>query len=115
MIDNMIEYINDDKGIPNIPYDIECDMNIFSSYEAWINVPISQEHRAALIDKGSEYGKASYEKWVQQNIINMININKDDNDARSEDRSDDGGVNKSDNNLALASDPDSLAPHNEEL
>lgn len=111
MIDNMIEYINDDKGIPNIPYDIECDMNIFSSYETWINVPISQEHRAALIDKGSEYGKANYEKWVQQNIINIKNADN----ANTTNNTEDVGDNRGDNNLVLASDPDSLAPHNEEL
>jgi hypothetical protein len=90
-------------------------MNIFSSYEAWINVPISQEHRAALIDKGSEYGKANYEKWVQQNIINIKNDDNADNADNAEDVDDNGDDNRSDNNLVLASDPDSLAPNNEEL
>ena len=66
MMDNMVSYINDEKAIPYIPYDIECDMNIFNSYEAWINVPISQEHRAMLIDTGVEYAKSDYEKWLQK-------------------------------------------------
>ena len=115
MIDNMIDYINDKKFIPIIPYDIECDMNIFSSYETWINVPISQECRAILIDKGSEYGKASYEKWVQQNIINIKKDGNDDNDDNTQHGDGGGDDNRSDNNLVLASDPDSLAPNNEEL
>ena len=118
MIDNMIDYINDDKCIPYIPYDIECDMNIFSSYETWINVPISQEYRAILIDKGSEYGKANYEKWVQQNIINTNNDNNDNNeinDTRIENISDDRDANNIDNNLALASENNSLAFYNKEL
>ena len=104
MIDNIFDYINDNDIIPNIPYDIECDMNIFNSYETWINVPISQEHRAALIDKGSEYGKSNYEKWIQQNIINIKN---DENTESCQ--------SGSDNNIILDSDPASLARHNEEL
>jgi predicted patatin/cPLA2 family phospholipase len=83
MIDNMISYINDEKGIPNIPYDIECDMNIFSSYETWINVPISQEYRATLIDKGSEYAQTYYEKWRQENLVSIVANDDDDNVAHS--------------------------------
>jgi hypothetical protein len=118
MIDNMIDYINEEKCIPIIPYDIECNMNIFSSYETWINVPISHECRAFLINKGSEYGKLNYEKWVQQNIININNDDNDDNDdndERSEDLGDNGGDNKSDNNIALALESNSLRLQTEEL
>jgi len=69
MLNNAFDYINNERAIPYIPYGIECDMNIFSDYETWINVPISQECRAVLIDTGANCGKSSYEKWVQQNIV----------------------------------------------
>ena len=107
MIDNMIDYVNDEKGIPDIPYDIECDMNIFSSYETWISVPISQEIRAALIDKGSEYAKTYYEKWIQENID--TSLIKDENLVNNIVK------NGNDNNIVLAAKPDSIAIHNEEL
>ena len=107
MIDNMIDYINDEKVIRDIPYDIECDMNIFSSYETWINVTISQELRAALIDKGSEYAKTYYERWRQENIDTTLT--KDNNVV------DNIVKNVNDNNIVLAAKPDSIALHNKEL
>ena len=67
MIFNMIDYINCEKNIPHIPYDIECDMNIFSDYESWVNIVISTEHRNILLERGASYAKTYSEKWIQQN------------------------------------------------
>jgi hypothetical protein len=82
-------------------------MNIFSSYETWINVPISQELRAALIDKGSEYAKTYYERWRQENIDTTLTNDNNvvDNIVK----------NVNDNNIVLAAKPDSIALHNKEL
>ena len=105
MLNNAVDYINNERAIPYIPYGIECDMNIFSDYETWINVPISQEHRAMLIDTGIEYAKSDYEKWIQQ---------QQQQEQKMDDCVEDG-----DNTTTLTSEPnhdcETIRDNNEEL
>ena len=69
MINNMIVYINDEDANKDIPYQVECDIEILNNYEIWINIHESQEYRIILIDAGLCYGKMNYEKWIEKNMI----------------------------------------------
>lgn len=52
---NIYNKISDELTQEAIPYHIEIDMNIFTSYEGWIQVPFSSEHRNMLIMLGVKY------------------------------------------------------------
>ena len=49
---NFFNRINDELIIIKIPYQVICKMNICSTYDAWIQIPFSSEHRNMLITHG---------------------------------------------------------------
>jgi predicted patatin/cPLA2 family phospholipase len=61
---NIFNRINDELVLEKIPYEVVCDMGIFTTYESWTSVPYSSEYRNNLI----EYGKKSAEEVFHQFI-----------------------------------------------
>lgn len=61
---NMFNRINDELLLQNIPYQIECNMNIFTTYDTWMQVPFSSEYRDNLIKYGKKIAEETYEKFI---------------------------------------------------
>jgi NTE family protein len=61
-----METISDEKHLENIPFEIDCDMTKYSNYEGWINVALSSDHRAELINYGIECSKTFYESFLEK-------------------------------------------------
>lgn len=49
----LLDGIDDHNEVETIPYDIECDMDIFNNYDEWFNVFTISEKRKKLIDIGT--------------------------------------------------------------
>jgi predicted patatin/cPLA2 family phospholipase len=56
----LLDVIGDHCKQEHIPYDIECDMNIFNNYNEWFNVFSISEKRRILIDNGFDIGKEKH-------------------------------------------------------
>jgi len=61
---NILNHINDEYILEKIPYEIICNMNIISSYDSWIQVPFSSEHRAKLINYGVEISEKKLDEFL---------------------------------------------------
>jgi predicted patatin/cPLA2 family phospholipase len=61
---NILNHINDEYILEKIPYEIICNMNIVSSYDSWIQVPFSSEHRAKLINYGVELSEKKLDEFL---------------------------------------------------
>ncbi len=61
---NIFDIISDKFEIENIPYQIECDMSVFTTYDAWTQVPYSSEHRNNLIMYGAKVAENLYKSFV---------------------------------------------------
>jgi hypothetical protein len=61
-----MEKVSDEKHLEDIVFQIECDMTEYSNYEGWINVAISSEHRANLINYGIECSKNIYDSFLKK-------------------------------------------------
>ncbi len=69
IMNNIFNVICDTTKIQKIPYEIECDMDIYNNYEEWINVSLSAEQRAALIHIGIKYAEEKYPSFIQDDIL----------------------------------------------
>lgn len=71
IIKKAMETISDEKKLESIPFELECDMAKYSNYDGWVNVALSSEHRANLINYGIECSKNNYESFLkkQQEVI----------------------------------------------
>jgi predicted patatin/cPLA2 family phospholipase len=56
--------INDEYLLEKIPYEVVCDMSVFTTYDAWTQVPYSSEHRNNLIVYGVKVAEDLYESFV---------------------------------------------------
>jgi hypothetical protein len=70
--------ISDEYFLEKIPYQIDCDMSVFTTYDAWIQVPYSSEHRNNLITYGAKVAEDLYESFVSRRDSL---IEQQDNDA----------------------------------
>ena len=75
----ILDKIGDHGSIETIPYDIECDMNIFNNYDEWFSVFNLTEKRTLLIENGyniaSEfYSSLSKEQEHQHKTITSISM-----------------------------------------
>jgi hypothetical protein len=70
--------INDEYFLEKIPYEVVCNMNIFTTYDAWIQVPYSSEHRNNLITYGIKVAEDLYESFISHRDSL---IEQQDNDA----------------------------------
>jgi len=62
--DNIFNIISDELKKEKIPYQIECDMGVFTTFDAWTQVPYSSEHRNNLIVYGAKVAENLYESFV---------------------------------------------------
>jgi hypothetical protein len=67
---NIFDIITDERILEKIPYQIECDMNIFTTFDSWVQVPFSADHRIKLLTHGIE----SAEKMIGQFISHRDSI-----------------------------------------
>ena len=70
---NILNHINDEYILEKIPYEIICNMNIVSSYDSWIQVPFSSEHREKLINYGVEISEKKLEEFLLHRDENKNN------------------------------------------
>ena len=56
--------ISDEYFLEKIPYEVVCNMNIFTTYDAWTQVPYSSEHRNNLITYGVKVAEDLHESFV---------------------------------------------------
>jgi len=61
---NIFNRINDELLLETIPYEVVCNMNIFTSYDAWTQVPFSSEHRNNLILYGIKIAEDIHETFI---------------------------------------------------
>lgn len=61
---NIYNRITDQCYLETIPYQIDCDMNIFTTVDSWVQVPFSMEHRIKLLSHGAETAEKCIEKFV---------------------------------------------------
>ena len=50
--------------LEKIPFQVVCDMNVFTTYDAWTQVPYSSEHRNNLITYGEKIAEDLHESFV---------------------------------------------------
>jgi predicted acylesterase/phospholipase RssA len=63
---NIFNRINDELLLETIPYEVVCNMNIFTSYDAWTQVPFSSEHRNNLILYGIKIAEDIHETFISR-------------------------------------------------
>jgi len=61
----ILDGIDDHNEIESIPYDIECDMDVFNSYDEWFNVFTIAEKRKKLIDMGIDAAIEMYPSFME--------------------------------------------------
>jgi hypothetical protein len=73
--------INDEYLLEKIPYEVVCDMNIFTTYDAWTQVPYSSEHRNNLIVYGAKVAEDLHESFIShrdslsEEPVNDVSVN----------------------------------------
>jgi hypothetical protein len=63
---NIFNRINDELVLETIPYEVVCDMNVFTTYDAWTQVPFSSEHRNNLILYGIKIAEDIHETFISR-------------------------------------------------
>jgi predicted acylesterase/phospholipase RssA len=61
---NIFNRINDELILEKIPYEVICNMGVFTTYDAWTQVPFSSEHRNNLILYGIKIAEELYETFI---------------------------------------------------
>ena len=75
---NIFNRINDELALEQIPYQVVCNMNIFTTYDSWTQVPFSSEHRSNLISYGIKTAEEKYESFVAHRDSLSIDHKNDD-------------------------------------
>ena len=75
---NIFNRISDELVLKKIPYEIVCNMNIFTTYDSWTQVPFSSEHRSNLISYGIKTAEENYESFVSHRDSLSAPPNNDD-------------------------------------
>jgi predicted acylesterase/phospholipase RssA len=61
---SIFDHINNEDMLEKIPFQVVCDMSVFTTYDAWTQVPYSSEHRNNLITYGEKIAEDLYESFV---------------------------------------------------
>jgi predicted patatin/cPLA2 family phospholipase len=61
---NIYNRITDQSHLEIIPYQIDCNMNIFTTVDSWVQVPFSIDHRIKLLSHGVEAAEKCIEKFI---------------------------------------------------
>jgi predicted patatin/cPLA2 family phospholipase len=64
----LLDGIDDHNRIEIIPYDIQCDMDIFNNYDEWFDVFTISEKRVKLIDNGINIATEIYPSFIDTGI-----------------------------------------------
>lgn len=64
----LLDGIDDHNRIEIIPYDIQCDMDIFNNYDEWFDVFTISEKRVKLIDNGINIATEIYPSFIDIGI-----------------------------------------------
>jgi predicted patatin/cPLA2 family phospholipase len=64
----LLDGIGDHNRIEIIPYDIQCDMDIFNNYDEWFDVFTISEKRVKLIDNGINIATEIYPSFIDIGI-----------------------------------------------
>jgi hypothetical protein len=75
---NIFNRINDELVLEKIPYEVVCNMNIFTTYDCWTQVPFSSEHRSNLISYGIKKAEENYESFVAHRDSLSVEHKNDD-------------------------------------
>lgn len=75
---NIFNRINDELVLEQIPYQVVCNMNIFTTYDSWTQVPFSSERRSNLISYGIKTAEENYESFVTHRDSLSIEHKNDD-------------------------------------
>lgn len=61
---NIFNRINDELLLETIPYEVVCNMNVFTTYDSWTQVPFSSEHRNNLILYGIKIAEEIHATFI---------------------------------------------------
>lgn len=75
---NIFNRVSDELVLKKIPYEIVCNMNIFTTYDSWTQLPFSSEHRNNLISYGIKTAEENYELFVSHRDSLSAPPNNDD-------------------------------------
>jgi predicted acylesterase/phospholipase RssA len=75
---NIFNRVSDELVLKKIPYEIVCNMNIFTTYDSWTQLPFSSEHRNNLISYGIKTAEENYESFVSHRDSLSAPPNNDD-------------------------------------
>lgn len=75
---NIFNRISDELVLEKIPYEVVCNMNIFTTYDSWTQVPFSSEHRINLISYGIKTAEENYESFVAHRDSLSVEHKNDD-------------------------------------
>ena len=75
---NIFNRVNDELVLKKIPYEIVCNMNVFTTYDSWTQLPFYSEHRNNLILYGIKTAEENYESFVSHRDSLSAPPNNDD-------------------------------------
>jgi hypothetical protein len=75
---NIFNRVNDELVLKKIPYEIVCNMNVFTTYDSWTQLPFFSEHRNNLILYGIKTAEENYESFVSHRDSLSAPPNNDD-------------------------------------
>jgi hypothetical protein len=61
----LLDDIGDHRKVESIPYDVECDMNIYNSYDEWFNLFSVSEKRVNMIEAGINIAAEIYPSFLE--------------------------------------------------
>ena len=62
----LLDNIGDHSKVESIPYNIECDMNIYNSYDEWFNLFSVPEKRVNMIEMGINIAAEIYPSFLEK-------------------------------------------------
>ena len=80
---NIFNRINDELILEKIPYEVVCNMGVFTTYDSWMQVPFSSEHRNNLIVYGANTSEELYETFVSHRE-SLLAASQDDSSLKHE-------------------------------
>jgi predicted patatin/cPLA2 family phospholipase len=75
LFQKILDQLGDHNKIESIPYDIECDMDIFNNYDEWFNLFSGTEKRLKLIEIGINIATEIYPSFLETYKIEVDNEN----------------------------------------
>ena len=80
---NIFNRINDELILEKIPYEVVCNMGVFTTYDAWTQVPFSSDHRSNLITYGAKSAEEVYDIFVSHRD-SLVDVDADANTSHDD-------------------------------